>query len=576
MSIFKRTRRTSEAGRTALNPEIQNNSTVLNPDIQSGATVLNPEINPGISEDAFITAGTQVLGKYRIKRELNVSTGEADLFICTYNGQEYVAKIYRRQMAIKPEVTRELGKINSPYVAKVYDMGEYEGYPVEIIPYYKNGSLQGRTFGVEQLKKYIIPSLNTGLNVLHSHGIIHKDLKPSNIMLNADGKTVAIIDFGISTVAQNGSTVVVTHTGLTPEYSAPETFRSVFLAESDYYSLGITLFELYLGHSPYYGLTQEQIAQFSVIQKVPLPDNMDAELKTLITALTYNDITNRHNKSNPNRRWTYEEVNNWLKGVNQPLPGSTAGEADAGEFRAYRFQGKSYNTMTDLVTALATDWENGKKQLMRGMLGGHFNSINAEIATICSDAQDALDEGDKSADLVFFETIYKLCPDMPKLFWKGRVFNDLDELGRGVLAAARTGNADMDALIGEMLANGILSTYIESVRPAAKAQIITMKAFESAHRTFESKGKQRLRALCGLGYMLVNKKLLEVNGQVFADIDELTCYLSALSEKSYEAFDAFSRKLIRKNYELDIMFECWLAAIGKQKAVDEWRKELGA
>ena len=95
-----------------------------------------------------------------------------------------------------------------------------------------------------QLKNNIIPALNEGLKVLHDNGIIHKDLKPSNIMLNADGRTVSIIDFGISSIREEGSTVIVTKTGMTPDYSAPETFRGLFLSESDYYSLGITIFEL--------------------------------------------------------------------------------------------------------------------------------------------------------------------------------------------------------------------------------------------------------------------------------------------------------------------------------------------
>ena len=81
--------------------------------------------------------------------------------------------------------------------------------------------------------------------------IIHKDLKPSNIMLLDDNRSVAIIDFGISSVVEQGNTVLVTKTGMTPEYSAPETFRKSLFEESDYYSFGITLYELYCGYNPY-------------------------------------------------------------------------------------------------------------------------------------------------------------------------------------------------------------------------------------------------------------------------------------------------------------------------------------
>ena len=95
----------------------------------------------------------------------------------------------------------------------------------------------------------IIPNINEGLHAIHEAGIIHKDLKPSNIMLNSDGETVSIIDFGISSIIADGNTVLVTKTGMTPEYSAPETFKNLFLRESDYYSFGITLFELLWLHA---------------------------------------------------------------------------------------------------------------------------------------------------------------------------------------------------------------------------------------------------------------------------------------------------------------------------------------
>lgn len=570
-------------GRTALNPDVQSKETSLNPNvgnnedryaqhIQESVTMLNPDTDG----NAFIAPGMVVCGQYIIQRELDVNTGEADLFVCVNaSRQEFVAKIYRRQMAIKPEVTKTLASINSPYIAKIYAMGEYEGYPVEILPYYRRGSLQGKAFGISELKKYIIPSLNEGLKILHQNGIIHKDLKPSNIMLNDDGKTVSIIDFGISSVTQNGNTVVVTHTGLTPEYSAPETFRGLFLAESDYYSLGISLFELYSGHSPYDGMSQEQIAQFSALQKVPLPDDMDEGLKTLITGVTYNDITNRKDKSNPNRRWTYEEVDKWCRGVAQPLPGISAGGISlSGEFRPFNFQGKAYDTMNSLVTALGTDWENGQKQLFRGILGGHFNSINADIANLCYDAQDESEEGKKSKDLIFFTLLCKMAPDVQKIFWKGHVYNGLDDFAHRLLTGLRAGDTGMDAVVSDMLGQGVLSAYIEAVQPTAKKQIAAMKAFESAHRVFGGSGNEKLAAGYRLGYMLSSEKELVIDGVSYKTPDDIANKMAEILGHSPEALDKFSKKLIHENDELDIQFECWLEAIGKKTALDEWRAEL--
>ena len=226
------------SNKTEINPNI--NATVINSEVGQ-ATAINPNL---VAPSTKLVAGTLLAGKYELVEPLSVSTGEADLYVCKYDGKEYVAKVYRRQRAVKPEVITVLKSISSPYVASLFDTGTHNNLPFEVLPYYKNGSLQGRQFSMNELKKTIIPCINEALRVLHQNDIIHKDLKPSNIMLLDDNKSVAIIDFGISSVVEQGNTVLVTKTGMTPEYSAPETFRNLFLEESDYYSFGITLYEL--------------------------------------------------------------------------------------------------------------------------------------------------------------------------------------------------------------------------------------------------------------------------------------------------------------------------------------------
>ena len=286
---------------TQINREMESNRTVLNRELSaSSSTVINTEI---ISE-SNLPVGTLLLEKYRVIEKMSRTTGEATIYICEHENKKFAAKVYSRENAIKSDVVYALKNIRSQYVARLVDFGEYNGKPVEIMPYFKNGSIQGKKFNFNELKNCIIPCINEGLHVLHRAGIIHKDLKPANIMYNDDGKTVAIIDFGISSFETNGNTVIVTKTGMTPEYSAPEAYRGLFLEESDYYSFGITLSELFCGKYPYRGLSAEEIAKYTSIQRIPLSSDMPQELKDLITALTYYDITNRNEKKNPNRRWT--------------------------------------------------------------------------------------------------------------------------------------------------------------------------------------------------------------------------------------------------------------------------------
>ena len=67
---------------------------------------------------------------------------------------------------------------------------------------------------------------------------------------------------------------MVTKTGMTPEYSAPETFKNIFYEGSDYYSFGITLFELYCGYTPYANMQPEEIEQYVSVQKIPFPESI--------------------------------------------------------------------------------------------------------------------------------------------------------------------------------------------------------------------------------------------------------------------------------------------------------------
>ena len=275
------------------------NKTVINPALQQSAqTVINNAVveeynrqnNIDCSGASLVRDDATILGKYVIKRQLEVTSGEADLYLCTYEDEQYVAKIYKRQFAIKQEVIDALLKIDSPYVAKLYETGTYNGFPVEILPYYENGSLQGKTFSEDELVRTIIPNINEGLHAIHNAGIIHKDLKPSNIMLNSDGETVSIIDFGISSVIEGNNTILVTKTGMTPEYSAPETFKNIFYEGSDYYSFGITLFELLCGYTPYANMQPEEIEQYVSVQRIPFPERMTPRMQDFISALTYYDI----------------------------------------------------------------------------------------------------------------------------------------------------------------------------------------------------------------------------------------------------------------------------------------------
>lgn len=556
-----------------------NNTTQLNPNVNS--TVINSEvgqktaINPNIvTATANLSAGTVLAGKYEIVEPLSASTGEAELYVCKYNGAEYIAKVYRRQRAVKPEVITVLKSIDSPYVAKLFDTGIYNDRPFEVLPYYKNGSLLGKKFSFDELKKTIIPCINEALRVLHQNDIIHKDLKPSNIMLLDDNKSVAIIDFGISSVVEEGNTVLVTKTGMTPEYSAPETFRNLFLEESDYYSFGITLYELYCGYTPYKNMNAEEIAQFTAVQRIPFPKDMPQELQDLISAVTYFDITNRNKKNNPNRRWTYTEVDNWCKGKKQVIPGEGTGFGAEKAIPPYTFLGQAYKDIPSLITALASNWNDGKKQLYRGLLSSFFKNFNPEIAGYCMDAEEEATRTAGKDDIIFWGLLYKIYPELNGFYWMGQTYESLPALGRDMLERLWRNDKSNYSYWDSILGNKLLTNYLSKVKSKNENLADAASALETAHNVGNRSKRDTIMNYYTMAYLLSGQKLFAIGEKRLKSVSELTAYMKGLLDSSYEEFEDFCHSMIDYDDTLDVQLEAWLIALGKRKELDAWRQGL--
>lgn len=573
------------AGETQINRElIDNNTTIINPSIQqnNNATVMNPLIqqnnsatvmNPSITDSSEIQAGQILYGKYVVVEKMEVVTGEADLYVCEYNNVQYVAKIYRRRVAIKPEISQKLMNMNSRYIARIYETGEINGFPMEILPYYKFGSLQGKRYDYQQLKEYIIPSLNEGLKVLHDNGILHKDLKPSNIMIADNHKDVAIIDFGISSVREDNNTIIVTRTGMTPEYSAPETFRNLFLEESDYYSLGMTLYELFCGYTPYNNMDSEAIEQYSLVQRIPFPAEMPEDLQNLIAACTYYDITNRKNKSNPNRRWTYEEVKKWCNGIEQIIPGEGIGNIRTGNINPYTFMGETYVEIAELVRALAVHWDEGKTHLFRGILSGFFRNFNPELAGYCMDAEEEATRMNGKDDVIFCKLLYKLSLNSTDFYWKGRVYQSLPALGKELLENLWKDDTRSDSYYYTILSENILSNYVLSRLNRNEILENAVKGLEDEYKIANT-WQERKKTLYLMAYLLSGQKIMYMQGREFKTVQELADYMKELLEESCDKFEGFCHNLIDYDNNLDVQLESWLLAIGKKQELESWRNLL--
>ncbi len=557
--------------------------TILNPELDGlSATEVNQTVIDEYNRENGITAaeipevkeGAVLEGGYEIVRKLEVTSGEADLYLCTKDEERFAAKIYQRRTAMKPEVTAARMEIDSPYVAKLYAAGEYEGCPFEILPYYEKGSLSGRMISFEDLCERIIPQLNEGLKAVHEAGIIHKDLKPSNIMCCDDGKTVSIIDFGISSAMENQQTVLVTRTGMTPEYAAPETFRNVYCEESDYYSLGVTLFELFCGYTPYSDLDPADISRYLSIQRIPLPSDMPERLGDLILGLTYSDISRRHEKDNPNRRWVYDDVVRWLKKEPYVLPGEGRGMEEEEEIPPFELAGETYTTLSALTDGLADHWEEGKIKFFRGELTAYFRSFRRETARKCSAAEEEAEKLSGHDDLVYRSVLYRINPSLHSFCWQGRRFESLPAFGRQMLEKLWDQDHSDDAFLREILKEHVLSAYVSDVSGDNGRLMKAAEALEAAYDLEEAEGTDGRRAFWLSAFTLSGQKLLMADGEQFRTPGELAGYMRKLLNSSYKRFASFCHQLADADGTPDPQLEAWLMVLGRQEELKKWRESL--
>ena len=186
-----------------------------------------------------------------------------------------VSKTLRDEAAGRQFLEREytaIVAIRDPSVVQIYDYGVHAGYEYLVMEYLPRGDLKARMQQAltEQEALRYVAQIAAALQVVHHAGLLHRDLKPPNVMLRENGD-VALIDFGLARALDGSS--ASTRTGVlrgSPYYMSPEQAMGEILdARSDFYSLGIMFYEMLTGKKPYTGGSAMDVLQQHV--NAPLP-----------------------------------------------------------------------------------------------------------------------------------------------------------------------------------------------------------------------------------------------------------------------------------------------------------------
>ena len=186
-----------------------------------------------------------------------------------------VSKTLRDEAAGRQFLEREytaIVSVRSQQVVEIYDYGVHGGFEYLAMEYLPRGDLKARIQrGVsEQEAVHYVMEIAAALKVVHAAGLVHRDLKPPNVMLR-ENDGVALIDFGLARSLDGGT--ISTQTGVllgSPYYMSPEQALGESLdGRSDFYSLGVIFYELLTGHKPYVGTTAMELLQQHVSAPVP-------------------------------------------------------------------------------------------------------------------------------------------------------------------------------------------------------------------------------------------------------------------------------------------------------------------
>jgi tRNA A-37 threonylcarbamoyl transferase component Bud32 len=227
------------------------------------------------------------IGRYEILREIGHGGMAAVYLARDPNFQREVAvKVMLRDTVDNPTLferflreARTIASLEHPAIVPVYDFGEEDGRPFLVMRYLSGGSLaehirrQG-PFPIAEAAKVLV-RIGGALDAAHAKGIVHRDLKPSNILFDQAGEAY-LTDFGIALLSETTSSLTGSAVLGTPSYMSPEQIRGEGKVDSraDIYALGIILFEMLTGKTPFKADTPAQVMMMHLANPAPrLPED---------------------------------------------------------------------------------------------------------------------------------------------------------------------------------------------------------------------------------------------------------------------------------------------------------------
>jgi len=435
---------------------------------------------PGKFEDLKTSSVVCLKGLYyKIVKELKVSSGEADVFVVEEinGGEQLIFKYYRHGIEPKLEIIKELKSIASEKVIKLIDYGVAEGERFyELQEFARYGSFDfyiksGSSVICDSFIREFVRELDECLADIHSHNIIHRDIKPANILIRSlKPLKIALSDFGISSISQ--SLIHQTNVNRTIAYAAPEAMTGVVSRASDYWALGIIALELISGRHPFDNMDARTVTYHISTREVPGIDEVKSDFYPLLKG-----TLNRDDK----KRWGHSQVSDWLEY-----------RIKSDFFEPFSFYGQKCLDLKEVSCNLIVNWERAASDVM---LIKHWivkNCSDKGVTTLISE----VDVKRLSNDIALFELICFINPDV-KITYKKRniTLEFLSEIAWRVFESDAS-NEEIE-LLNEIICEKIIVKYYE----IAGRKDEDFVRYSSVYSACETAGSSLERASAVLGVL---------------------------------------------------------------------------
>ncbi len=282
--------------------------------------------------------GTVLSGRYRLEAKLG-SGGMSTVYLARDQtlDRQVAVKVMHGEMSEQADQlerfrqeARSVAKLSHPNVVAVIDAGEDGGHPYIVFEYVEGETLKQRivrdgALAPQEAIAYAI-EIARGLSMAHARNMVHRDIKPQNILIDAEGRA-KLTDFGISRqLEQDGMTATGRVLGTT-DYVAPEQAMGRKVdPRTDIYSLGVVLYEMLIGQVPFSADSQVGVAMKHVNEELPDVQRRRPEVSAAVAL-----VVERSTAKDPAER--YQQVSEMIDDLSTALEveaaraGSTTGEA---------------------------------------------------------------------------------------------------------------------------------------------------------------------------------------------------------------------------------------------------------